>query len=351
MIVSEKNNSILIEYLPSVLVARLPNVLKSDESIIAAITGVAVGILLSGILITTPTLPAALAVIGCTSLITIATYYFAKSMFSHYKSTIEKKNEFVARTKALEAINQAHLEEARKKEENKAQAKALLDEAKAYIQVTEAAGGAVDLAKVSEYYQKAAELNDPEAQYLLAECYNKGEGVEINSKKAVELMKLSCEGGYYPAQSEYIIYSTFIKVFNETLQKAEKGDIKEKIKLAQLYMEGAGCDKNREKGITLYEEAAEAGDASAQSRVGLSYYYGHDREKNTSTAKVWFEKAAAQGYETAQYMLKAIEAAAQGNKSAQTFLENTGKQVKKQYNLKDKTYTIAFEGFSYGSMR
>lgn len=59
-----------------------------------------------------------------------------------------------------------------------------------------------DWEKAVALYRQAAEMDDPEAQYLLARCYDDGHGVETDMKEAVRLYKKAannvCENkGYY----------------------------------------------------------------------------------------------------------------------------------------------------------
>lgn len=59
-----------------------------------------------------------------------------------------------------------------------------------------------DWEKAVELYRQAAEMDDPEGQYLLARCYAEGHGVEQDMAEAVRLYKKAanniCENkGYY----------------------------------------------------------------------------------------------------------------------------------------------------------
>ena len=54
--------------------------------------------------------------------------------------------------------------------------------------------------KAIEWYEKAAEQGDAEAQYNLGNMYYHGHGVDVNHKKAVEWFKKAAEQGHRRAQ-------------------------------------------------------------------------------------------------------------------------------------------------------
>ena len=52
-----------------------------------------------------------------------------------------------------------------------------------------------DNAKGAEYFAKGAESGDPQAYYNLGLCYEFGNGVEVDLKKAARLYKYASEHG------------------------------------------------------------------------------------------------------------------------------------------------------------
>lgn len=67
--------------------------------------------------------------------------------------------------------------------------------------------------------QKAAESGDPEKQYQLAWLYDWGQGVEQDTKKAIEWFVRSAYNGYAPAPTELgIMYHAGIMVTKVSLE-------------------------------------------------------------------------------------------------------------------------------------
>ena len=53
----------------------------------------------------------------------------------------------------------------------------------------------VNYKKAIEWYEKAAEQGDAEAQYNLGVMYENGQGVDVNYKKAIEWYEKAAEQG------------------------------------------------------------------------------------------------------------------------------------------------------------
>ena len=57
------------------------------------------------------------------------------------------------------------------------------------------------MAKAAEWYTKAAEQGNSDAQHNLAVCYENGEGVEMDEEEAVEWYQKAAEQGHSDAQT------------------------------------------------------------------------------------------------------------------------------------------------------
>ena len=92
-----------------------------------------------------------------------------------------------------------------------------------------------DVERAAEYYRKAAEYGDPDAQYLVGRCYDSG----------------------------------------------------------------IGLPKNEAEAAAWYSRAARGGNAEAQYRLGLAYERGTGIGKNLLQAYLWLNRAASSGMEKA----------------------------------------------------
>lgn len=63
-----------------------------------------------------------------------------------------------------------------------------------------------DLKKASELMKKSCDNGNMRACWNLGLLYSNGRGVERNSKKALDLYKIACEGGYEKGCTSYDIF-------------------------------------------------------------------------------------------------------------------------------------------------
>lgn len=84
-------------------------------------------------------------------------------------------------------------------------------------------------------YQKSAELGDDDAQYLMGNKYELGEGVSVNLEKAVEWHLKAAEQDYAEAQCH----------------------------LGICYLNGEGVAFDKAKGMDWFKKAAQNGSARA----------------------------------------------------------------------------------------
>lgn len=114
-----------------------------------------------------------------------------------------------------------------------------------------------------EYYLKAAEKGNSEAQYTLGDCYYYGYGVEQDYEKAF---------AYY-------------------LKAAEQGDAEVQCLVGNCYYYGTGVEQDYVKAVSYYEKAAEQGNAEAQKLLGDCYAYGRGVEMDKEKAKYYYDLA------------------------------------------------------------
>jgi len=89
----------------------------------------------------------------------------------------------------------------------------------------------------------------------------------------------------------------------ELEQRTAAGDTKAQAELGARYGKGEGVEKNLEKAIDLLKDAAKKGEPSAEFFLGTAYYSGLGVPHSLVEAIMWFEKAAGKGHAAAQYWL------------------------------------------------
>ena len=125
----------------------------------------------------------------------------------------------------------------------------------------------------------------------------------------------------------------------ELVKRAEAGDAKAQIGLAQCYGSGAGVAKDEKEAAQWLTKAAEQGDAVAQRNLGACYAQGRGATQDYKEAVKWLTKAAEQGDAVAQFMLGVCYAGgygvAQDHKEAVKWYTKSADQgdARAQYNL------------------
>lgn len=127
-----------------------------------------------------------------------------------------------------------------------------------------------DALKMGDYETALREIKplalkgDSEAQSILGTMYANGQGVPVNTKKAVEWTKKAAEKGYANAQ------------YN----------------LGIMYDTGTGVTENYKEAAKWYRKAAEQNVVEAQFNLGEMYYQGQGVNKDKVKAYLWLSLAA-----------------------------------------------------------
>ena len=80
-----------------------------------------------------------------------------------------------------------------------------------------------------------------------------------------------------------------------------------------MYERGQGVDVNYKKAIEWWETAAEQGHAHAQCNLGVMYENGDGVDQSDSMAMRWYAKADAQGDERAQVAIRDLVSKRRGS--------------------------------------
>ena len=136
-----------------------------------------------------------------------------------------------------------------------------------------------------EWWEKAAQAGNMDAQQALGICYMEKKEIPGNLEKSIHWLQKAAAQGAPPAQRN----------------------------MGTFYAMGlGGLKKDVNKALELWKKAAEAGDSEAQYALGLCYagdaeYYDPDKiYQNMPEAKKWLQKAADQGHEGAKEALERL---------------------------------------------
>ena len=174
-----------------------------------------------------------------------------------------------------------------------------------------------DYEKAMALYQEALDKGCVEANVSIGSLYANGRGVDRDGWKALQYFtegKNSAELGYRRSAIDWIgslyrdgnvgierDYAIAQKLYEEA---AELGSSTALIALASMYANGNGLEKDYEKAWTLLEAAAKKGGLNALTYMGDFYAYGiGNTEKNEEKALALYLEAAGQGYIHAYYRL------------------------------------------------
>ncbi len=128
----------------------------------------------------------------------------------------------------------------------------------------------------ADWYRRAADAGNAEAQYTLAELYLKGEGVPKDPNEAAKLFRAAAGAGNL-ARAQYA--------------------------LGLLYRRGLGVPRNDVEAVLWWQKAADQNYPAAITWVGLSLLEGRGIAKDEEAARRMLERAAEADEMHAQYTL------------------------------------------------
>ena len=103
-------------------------------------------------------------------------------------------------------------------------------------------------------------------------------------------------------------YDKAVRIFQAL---ADKGEVEAQYNLALCYDKGQGVPQDHSKAAYWYQKAADQGFAFAQYILALCYDKGHGVPQDYSKAVYWYEKAAAQNYDLAKKNLDRLKLTSQ----------------------------------------
>lgn len=186
----------------------------------------------------------------------------------------------------------------------------------------------IEVPQIVNLFQMAADKDDSEWQYRLAECYLHGIGIKQNSSTAISLLEKAAKQDYVKAQfllGEY--YTGKYTKHSENQQKsiswfraaADGKYAPAQCELGKLYAQGKvdNLGENHYEAAKLFKLAADQGYAEAKYELGIAYAEGHGVEKDMEKSYNLVKEAADDEFPDAQCLLG--ELALKDNRSWEAF--------------------------------
>ena len=169
--------------------------------------------------------------------------------------------------------------------------------------------------EAARMFGRAAENGHAEAQYQIGMMYAYGQGVPRDPSMAKKYLEKSCEGDYQQAMVDYANmcfegqvlpkdYETAAKWFTVA---AERCNGYAQYALGCMYASGYHFPQNSTEAIRWFREAAEMGEVNSQYALACFYYEGRGVERDEKEAVMWFDQAADQGHPAAKAFLGMLQ--------------------------------------------
>lgn len=160
--------------------------------------------------------------------------------------------------------------------------------------------------QLTPVYEKLAEDNNSEAQFILGDIYGKGLNGNVDLKKSFFWTKRAADNGnilaiYNTAMNYYLgrgVNKNIDKAKEYYLKAANKDDTDAQYSLGKILI-----DENNKEGIKFLEKAAENNDPLALFDLGLLYCDGDLVLKNINFCKNYWIKSAQLGNASANFNL------------------------------------------------
>lgn len=233
--------------------------------------------------------------------------------------------------------------------------------------------------RVADDFREAASQGDVTAQYRLGMMLINGRGAAQDWISGYDWLHQAAENGQ--ANAQYMVgwclqhlacHAGALEDYVPWYQKAAAQDeFRAMTELALLYANGIGVDedKDRDRGMDLWRQAATMGSARAMEYLGIHFDNGWGVPKNADKAIQWYRKAATLGDAAAMYDLSdlydaregkgdakrattwALRALRQGglsNRDRNSILEDMGHRYVRGKGV-DKNYKTALSWFRRGA--
>ena len=168
-----------------------------------------------------------------------------------------------------------------------------------------------DTKEALAWYRKAAAQENGPAYNSIGNSYREGNGVKTDANKAFEWYQKGAEvkdaqamlnlgNCYYYGMGTGKDVNTAVKWWKDA---ADNGNAYAMAQMGDCYYFGLGVDKNLAKAIEFYTPAADKNIPSALYRLGILYYTGNGVDQDQTYAKLLMQKASNSGMKEAQDFL------------------------------------------------
>lgn len=155
-----------------------------------------------------------------------------------------------------------------------------------------------EMKKALEYFSNAANLNQPDAQFMLALCYQNGIGVIKDPAKAITWYEEARNHGLdapafnpkWSRSNEQIIMENWPGA-EELRTAAEKGNSEAEYQMGLLHANGNKVPQDDGKALFWLKKAADKNHSGAQSYLAWMNMLGLGKAENKDEAIQWFTKA------------------------------------------------------------
>lgn len=157
-------------------------------------------------------------------------------------------------------------------------------------------GVGVDADLGCDYYEAAAELGHPEAQYRIATCYRIGLGRRKSIAKAADWYEKAASQDLPVAQNSLAtIYlfetpqsNEYARAIELLVAASEAGDVMAPLTLGVAHFQGKALPKDQSKSMDYYRIAGERGNPSAQALLYHIHSEGlFGQPKDAARAEYW----------------------------------------------------------------
>ncbi|SHO55503.1 tetratricopeptide repeat protein [Vibrio quintilis] len=164
------------------------------------------------------------------------------------------------------------------------------------------------------WYVKAAESGDPEAQAKVGDLYARGIGAKANQRTAAEWFYKAAKQGSAMAQHNLAnmymagrgVTASHEKAFKLYTLASNQGMTFSMYKLARMYRDGVGTKQDYKEAAKWYQKAVDGRDNNSALDLGMLYYEGRGLKKDQPLAFKYIEFSARSGNKRAQDRIKKI---------------------------------------------
>lgn len=162
-----------------------------------------------------------------------------------------------------------------------------------------------DLREAMNWFRRAADQGDGEAQANLGQLYETGEGVVRDPLEAMKWYGKAAAGGDPGAQHDFdrLRAESEPRRIRWHRKDAQLGHATAQYNLADAYYHGEEVPKDKREAAKWYLKAAEQGNVPAQYMLGLMLLQGDGVENAPAEGVAWLRKAASAGHREAQYQM------------------------------------------------